>query len=50
LPIAGVEVEQVDAIGLATQAIQAAAVAGVLALGNPMSAVAALARRKETNP
>jgi drug/metabolite transporter (DMT)-like permease len=50
LPLVGVEIEQVDAVGLATQAIQAAAVAAVLALSHPMSAVAALARRKETNP
>jgi hypothetical protein len=48
LPLIGAEVEPVDGVGIATQVVQAAALAAAIALTNPASALTALARGKET--
>jgi hypothetical protein len=48
LPLIGAEVEKVDAVGLTTQALQAAGLAAALVLTKPAFAVPALARGKET--
>lgn len=49
LPIIGAEVEAVDGIGVATQVLQAVALAAAVTLTNPASVLTALARGKETN-
>ena len=48
LPLIGAEVEEVDAVGLTTQVLQAAGLAAALILTKPAFAVPALARGKET--
>jgi hypothetical protein len=48
LPLIGAEVEEVDAVGLTTQALQAAGLAAALILTKPAFAVPALAQGKET--
>jgi hypothetical protein len=48
VPLIGTEVEEVDAVGLTTQALQAAGLAAALVLTKPAFAVPALARGKET--
>jgi hypothetical protein len=48
LPFIAAEVEAVDGVGVATQVVQAAALAAAIALTNPASALTALARGKET--
>ena len=48
LPVIGGEVEAVDGVGVATQVVQAVALAAAIALTNPASALTALARGKDT--
>jgi hypothetical protein len=48
LTFVGAEVETADGVGIATQVVQAVALAAAIALTNPASALAALARGKET--
>jgi hypothetical protein len=48
LTFIGAETEAVDGVGVATQVIQALALAAAIALTNPASALTALAQRKET--
>jgi hypothetical protein len=48
LTFIGEDVESVDGVGVATQVIQAVALAAAIALTNPASALTALARGKET--